>query len=89
MYGPEAAGMWMAYIEGYYEVEVTDATSGTIWLMGADMVTGDLTRGSGIQYSNLTETTCTFNCEDFMIDNVTATLCPDTVTIQSQGIGGW
>ena len=28
MYGPEAAGLWMAYIEGYYEVEVVDETSG-------------------------------------------------------------
>ena len=89
MYGPEAAGLWMAYIEGYYEVEVIDETSGKIWLMTADFVTGDLTRGSAIEYSELTNDSVVLNCPDFQIDNVTATVCDDNVTIQSQGIGGW
>ena len=31
IYGEEAAGMWMAGLEAYFEVEATDATSGTIW----------------------------------------------------------
>ena len=89
MYGPEAAGMWMAYIEGAYEIEATDATSGKIWLMGADYVTGELTRNMYIEYSDLTETTCTFNCEAFEIANAVGTVCDEVVYIQSQGIGGW
>ena len=89
MYGPEAAGLWMAYIEGYYEIETIDETSGNIWLMTADMVTGDFTRGTAIAYSDLTIDSVVLNCPDFMIENVTATVCADTVTIQSQGIGGW
>ena len=89
MYGPEAAGMWMAYIEGAYEIEATDATSGKIWLMGADYVTGELTRNMYIEYSDLTETTCTFNCETFEIANAVGTVCDEVVYIQSQGIGGW
>lgn len=83
---PSAAGIWMAYIEGNYEVEVIDETSGNIWYMASDFVTGELSRGTAIAYSNLTETTVTLNCPDFMIDNVTATLAEEYVTIQSQGI---
>ena len=89
MYGPEAAGMWMSYVEGAYEIEATDATSGKIWLMGADYVTGELTRNMYIEYSDLTETTCTFNCETFEIANAVGTVCDEVVYIQSQGIGGW
>ena len=89
MYGPEAAGMWMSYIEGAYEIEATDATSGKIWLMGADYITGELSRNMYIEYSDLTETTCTFNCETFEIFNATGTVCDEIVYIQSQGIGGW
>ena len=89
MYGPDAAGMWMSYIEGAYEIEAADATSGKIWLMGADYVTGELTRNMYIEYSDLTETTCTFNCEAFEIANAVGTVCDEVVYIQSQGIGGW
>jgi len=83
---PEAAGLWMAYIEGYYEIEKTDNTSGKIWYMTADYVTGELARGTSIEYSDLTHNSVTLNCPDFMIEGVTATLCEDTVTIMSQGI---
>ncbi|MBR5103460.1 MAG: hypothetical protein IKZ08_01890 [Bacteroidales bacterium] len=90
IYGPDAAGMWMAGVEGYFEVEVTDATSGLIKIMTADMETGDLTySGTGIEYSNLTETTCTFNGIgkfEELFTNVQATLMETPVTVMSQGI---
>jgi len=86
MYGPEAAGMWMAYIEGYYEIEKTDNTAGKIWLMSADYVTGELVRGTSIDYSDLTHNSVTLNCPDFMIEGATATLCEETVNMMSQGI---
>ena len=87
LYGSEAAGIWMGYIEGYFEVTATDATSGTINLMTADWVTGEMVPGASIEYSNLTETTCTFNAPDFMIKNVTATLHEgERLNVMSQGI---
>ena len=90
LYGPEAAGMWMAGVEGYYEIEATDATSGVIKIMAADWETGDLTySGTSIEYSNLTETTCTFNGTgqfEGLFTNVQATLMTENVTVQSQGI---
>ena len=89
MYGPEAAGMWMAYIEGYYELEETSETTGKIWLMGADPVTGDLARNMYIEYSGLTETEVTLDCETFSILGARALYCPENVTMMSQGIGGW
>ena len=93
IYGPEAAGMWMAGVEGYFEEEATDATSGVIKIMTADWETGDLVySGTSIEYSNLTETTCTFNgtgqFAELIVD-VQATLMEEAVTVQSQGIGGW
>jgi hypothetical protein len=57
--------------------------------MTADFVTGDLTRGSAIEYSELTNDSVVLNCPDFEIYDVVATVCADNVTIQSQGIGGW
>ena len=88
IYGPDAAGVWMAMIEGYFEVEPIDETSGNIWLFQSDRITGEMTRSeTPITYSNLTETTCTFNCPDYYINNVEATLMTETVTVQSQGIG--
>ena len=90
IYGPDAAGMWVAGVEGYFEVEPIDETSGNIWLFQADWVTGEMVRTeTPMTYSNLTETTCTFNYPDFMINNVEATVMTETVTVQSQGIGGW
>ena len=87
LYGEEAAGMWMAAIEGYYEVEATDATSGIIYLLQADYVTGELSRAEMyIEYSNLTETTCTFNCPTFYLNNVEATVMDEVVNVMSQGI---
>ena len=86
IYGEEAAGMWLAMVEGYYEIEEIDETSGYIWLLQSDWVTGELTRSMYIEYSNLTETTCTFNCPDFYINNVEATLMTENVLVQSQGI---
>ena len=83
---PEAAGMWMAYIEGYYEVEVLSETAGKIWLMSADPVTGDLVPGMSIDYSGLTETEVTLDCESFGILGTRALYCPDTVNMMSQGI---
>ena len=93
IYGPEAAGMWMAGVEGYFEAEATDATSGVIKIMTADMATGELAySGTSIEYSNLTETTCTFNgtgqFAELFVD-VQATAMDEFVTVQSQGIGGW
>ena len=92
IYGPEAAGMWMAGVEGYFEAEATDATSGVIKILIADWETGDLVySGTSIEYSNLTETTCTFNgtgqFAELLVD-VQATLMDEVVTVQSQGIGG-
>ena len=92
IYGPEAAGMWMAGVEGYFEAEATDATSGVIKIMTADFETGDLVySGTSIEYSNLTETTCTFNgtgqFAELIVD-VQATVMDEVVTVQSQGIGG-
>lgn len=92
IYGPEAAGMWMAGVEGYFEAEATDATSGVIKILIADRETGDLVySGTSIEYSNLTETTCTFNgtgqFAELLVD-VQATLMDEVVTVQSQGIGG-
>ena len=90
IYGPEAAGMWMAGVEGYFEAEATDATSGVIKIMTADWETGDLVySGTSIEYSNLTETTCTFNGTgqfEGLFTNVQATLMTENVTVQSQGI---
>ena len=88
-YGPEAAGMWMAYVEGYYEIEETSETTGKIWLMGADPVTGDLARNMYIEYSGLTETEVTLDCETFSIWGTRALYCPENVTMMSQNIGGW
>jgi hypothetical protein len=93
IYGPEAAGMWMAGVEGYFEAEATDATSGVIKIMTADWETGDLVySGTSIEYSNLTETTCTFNgtgqFAELLVD-VQATVMDEIVAVQSQGIGGW
>ena len=92
IYGPEAAGMWMAGVEGYFEAEATDATSGEIKIYTTDWMTGELVySGTSIEYSNLTETTCTFNgtgqFEELLID-VQATAMDEVVTVQSQGIGG-
>ena len=92
IYGPEAAGMWMAGVEGYFEAEATDATSGVIKIMTADWETGDLVySGTSIEYSNLTETTCTFNgtgqFAELLVD-VQATVMDEIVAVQSQGIGG-
>lgn len=86
MYGPDAAGMWMAYLEGYYEIEEISETSGKIWLMTADYVTGELTRGYSIDYSGLTEDEVTLDCEYISIMGARALYCPDTVTMMSQGI---
>ena len=86
MYGPEAAGMWMAYLEGYYEIEETSETTGNIWLMGADYVTGELTRAFCIEYSGLTEDGVTLDCETFGIIGTRALYCPENVTMMSQGI---
>ena len=92
IYGPEAAGMWMAGVEGYFEAEATDATSGEIKIYTTDWMTGELVySGTSIEYSNLTETTCTFNgtgqFEELLVD-VQATAMDEVVTVQSQGIGG-
>ena len=87
IYGSDAAGMWMAAVEGYFEVEPIDETSGYIWFFQADYITGELSRAENpMTYSNLTETTCTFNYPDFMINNLEATLMTETVTVQSMGI---
>lgn len=88
LYGPEAAGMWMAGIEGYFEVEATDETSGKIWLLQPDMATGDMVRAMYIEYYDYTGTTCTFNDpnEAFYLNDVKATLRTETVTVMSQGI---
>ena len=86
IYGEEAAGMWMAYFEGYYEIETTDETSGLIWLLQSDWETGELSRAMAVEYYNLTETTCTFNAPDLMLNNVEATLMTENVTVMPQGI---
>ena len=86
LYGPEAAGMWMAGLEGYFEVTPEDRTSGVITIMQADYVTGELAPGAQIVYSNLTGTSCTFNCADLMLTNVDAVLMTETVTVMSQGV---
>ncbi len=85
LYGPDAAGMWVAGFEAYFEVEATDATSGYIWLLQADM-SGELVRAMAIEYSNLTETTCTFNCPELYLTNVEATLMTEPVTVSSAGV---
>lgn len=86
LYGPEAAGMWMAGLEGYFEVTPEDRTSGVITIMQADYVTGELAPGAQIVYSNLTGTSCTFNCADLMLTNVDAVLMTEKVTVMSQGV---
>ena len=90
IYGPEAAGMWMAGVEGYYEIEETDETSGVIMIMINDYITGELVySGTSLEYSDLTETTCTFNGTgqfEGLFTNVQATLMTENVTVQSQGI---
>ena len=88
IYGPDAAGMWVANIEGYYEIELTDETSGKIWLLQPDWESGDLVRVMYIEYYDYTGTTCTFNDpnEAFYLNDVKATLRTETVTVMSQGI---
>lgn len=86
LYGAEAAGMWMAYFEGNFVVEPTDATSGVIYLVAPDPVTGEAVSQAAMEYFDLTETTCTFNAPDFMLNNVQATLRTETVSVMSQGI---
>ena len=92
IYGEEAAGMWMAGVEGAFEVVVTDATSGVIRIMQTDFMTGEsVFTGTTLEYSNITETTCTFNGTgqfEELFDNVQATLMDETVLVQSSGIGG-
>ena len=82
---PDAPG-WMAYNEGYYSVEATDATSGVIYAGMPDYNTGDMVYQPFIEYYDLTETTCTFNCPIMMIENVVATLCEENVSIIPQGV---
>ncbi len=86
VYGPEAAGMWMAGMEGAFVINPTNETSGEILLIQTDPVTGDTVPGPTMTYSNYTETSCTFNCPEILIENVTGTLMTETVTVQSQGI---
>ena len=86
IYGSEAAGMWMAGMEGAFVINPTNETSGEILLIQIDPVTGDTVPGPTMTYSNYTETSCTFNCPEIMIENVTGTLMTETVTVQSQGI---
>ena len=86
IFGPDAAGMWVAGMEAYFEAEAIDATSGLIWLLQSDWGTGELVRVMSIEYSDLTETSCTFNCPDLMLTNVQTTLMTENVTVQSQGI---
>ena len=86
VFGPDAAGMWVAGMEAYFEAEAIDATSGLIWLLQSDWGTGELVRVMSIEYSDLTETSCTFNCPDLMLTNVQTTLMTENVTVQSQGI---
>ena len=81
---PEYDGMWMAYVEGNFEIEPTDYTSGKVWLLQEDFVTGELSRAMYIEYSDLTATSCTFNCEDFMLLNSAGTLMTENVTVTSQ-----
>jgi hypothetical protein len=73
-------------MEAYFEIEATDAASGLIWLLQSDFVTGELARVRYIEYSDLTETTCTFNAPDLYLNNVVGTLMTENVTVQSQGI---
>ena len=80
------AGLWMAYVEGYYEVEPTTVNSGKIWLLQPDFVTGELSRSMFIEYSNLTSTTCTFNCPNLMLENIETELMTEAVTVTSQAI---
>ena len=90
MYGDELPeemiGTWMAYLEGYYEVEATDATSGNIWLLQQDWETGELSRSMAIQYSDLTAETVVLTCEAFGLVDVVATFCEENVPMMSQGI---
>ena len=87
LYGEEAAGMWMAGFEAYFDVETVSETSGKIWLSQYDFVTGEIVRTETyIEYFDLTETTCTFNAPDLMLTNVQTTLMEETVTVLSQGI---
>ena len=86
IYGPDAAGMWMAGLEGYFEVTPEDRTSGVITIMQADYVTGELAPGAEIVYSNLTGTSCTFNCATLMLTNVEAVRMTEKVTVMSQGV---
>lgn len=89
IYGPEAAGMWMASIEGYYEIEITDETSGKIWLLQPDWESDEMVRAMYIEYYDYTGITCTFNDpnEAFYLNDVKATLRTETVTVMSQCIG--
>ena len=87
LFGAEAAGMWMAGLEAYFEIETVSETSGKIWLSQYDFVTGELARTETyIEYYDLTETTCTFNAPDLMLTNVQTTLMEETVTVMSQGV---
>ena len=81
---PTYDGMWMAYVEGNFEIEPTDYTSGKVWLLQEDFGTGELSRAMYIEYSDLTATSCTFNCEDFMLVNSAGTLMTENVTVTSQ-----
>lgn len=87
LYGEEAAGMWMAGFEAYFDVETVSENSGKIWLSQYDFVTGEIVRTETyIEYFDLTETTCTFNAPELMLTNVQTTLMEETVTVLSQGI---
>ena len=54
--------------------------------MGADYVTGELTRAFCIEYSGLTEDEVTLDCETFGLLGTRALYCPENVTMMSQGI---
>ncbi len=79
--------LWMAYVEGGYVVTPTSPTEGEVALISYDYATGEQVKSVQMTYSNLTETTCTFNAEQFMIENVTATLSSTHVKVTSQAIG--
>lgn len=57
LYGEEAAGIWQSSLYGVYNVFNDDATSGVIMWNGIE-----------IPYSDITETTCTFDLTNVLTD---------------------
>lgn len=78
IYGPDAAGYWVAPLYSGHQVTPSDETSGLV-----------VFNGMNIPYSNFTETTCSFDFSEFFMEDagtvvVDATLAETPIFVNPQ-----